>query len=294
MTELFDPNILAKMERLDLVARFVVEGFFSGRHRSPYRGFSVEFSQHRAYTPGDDTRRIDWKAYGKTERYYLREYQQETTLTAHILVDTSKSMAYASGQLRKMEYAKMAAACLAFLVLDQQDSVSVMTFDEEVRMVMTPTSRMAAFADVCEALAPVEPRSKGDVAAALHHVAGAVKRRGVVVVISDFLSDVEATVKGLEHLSFQGHDCLAIQVLDQAEVGFPFSGNCLFEALEADARVFADAGRLRRQYLGALDAFLGRLRGGCVAAQVDYLLARTSESLDKVLVAYLLSRGKRR
>ena len=217
MTELFDPKILAKMERLDLLARFVVEGFFSGRHMSVYRGFSVEFSQHRQYTPGDDTRRIDWKAYGKTERYYLREYQQETTLTAHILVDTSRSMAYASGQLRKIEYAKMAAACLAFLILDQQDSVAVMTFDDAARMIMTPTSRMAAFADVCEALAPIEPRGDSNIAQALHRTAEGIGKKGVVVVVSDFLSGMEETVKGFEHLAFEGHDCLAIQVLDPAE-----------------------------------------------------------------------------
>ncbi len=294
MANLFDPKMLSLMERLDLAARFVVEGFLSGRHKSPYRGFSVEFSQHRAYTPGDDTRHIDWKAYGKTERYYLREYQQETNLTAHILVDTSRSMAYSSGQLRKIEYAKMAAACLAFLVLDQQDSVSVMAFADDVRIAIAPTARQAAFVDVCEALAPIEPEGSGDIAAALHRAAGMFKKRGIVVVISDFLSDVDAVVKGLEHLRFAGHDCLVIQVLDTAETGFPFSGMTLFEGLEDGGRVFADAARIKREYLRALHEFMTKLRSGCVASQVDYLLAGTSESIDKVLAGYLLSRRGRR
>jgi len=294
MTNLFDPRILSKMERLDLVARFVVEGFFSGRHASPYRGFSTDFSQHRQYSPGDDTRRIDWKAYGKTERYYLREYQQETTLTAHILVDTSKSMAYASGQLRKIEYAKMAAACLAYLVLDQQDSVSVIAFSDTLDLAISPTSRMAAFSDVCEALAPIEPEGAGDIPAALHQTAQVLKRRGVVIVISDFLSDVEAVVKGLQHLRFQGHDVLVVQVLDDAELTFPFSGATLFEGLETNASVLTDAARVRARYMAALAAFLETLRAGCVNSEIDYLLADTRENLDKVLVAYLLSRGKRR
>jgi uncharacterized protein (DUF58 family) len=294
MTNLFDPQTLSKLDKLDLVAKTVVEGFFSGRHASPYRGFSSEFIQHRQYTPGDDTRRIDWKAYGRTERYYLREHQQETNLTAHILVDTSRSMAYASGQLRKLEYAKMAAACLAYLVLDQQDSVAVMTFDGDVKMLATPTSLMAAFVDVCEALAPLEPRGDGDIARALHTVAEAVGRRGVIIVISDFLEKPDAIVKGIEHLAFEGHDCLVIQTLDPAERRFPFSGNCLFEGLERGARVLTDASRVKVRYLSAMDGFLAELRTGAVAAGADYLFAETSEGLDKVLAAYLLSREGRR
>lgn len=294
MTNLFDPQTLSRLERLDLVAKTVVEGFFSGRHASPYRGFSSEFMQHRQYTPGDDTRRIDWKAYGRTERYYLREHRQETNLTAHVLVDTSRSMAYASGQLRKLEYAKMAAACLAYLVLDQQDSVAVMTFDGDVKMLSAPTSRMDAFVDVCEALAPVEPRGDGDIARALHTVAEAVSRRGVIVVISDFLEKADAVVKGIEHIVFEGHDCLVIQVLDPAERAFPFSGYCLFDGLEGGKKVITDAARVKARYLSAMEAFLAELRTGAVAAGADYLYAVTSEGLDKVLAAYLLSREGRR
>jgi len=294
MSDLFDPKVLSRMERLDLVARFVVEGYLSGRHKSPYRGFSVEFSQHRAYAPGDDTRRIDWKVYGKTERYYMKEYQQETNLLAYILVDTSKSMAYASGQLRKIEYAKMAAACLAFLILDQQDSVGVMAFGDDLRVVMPPTAGGAAFSDICEAVSPLEPEGEGDIAGALHKMAQIFRRRGVVAVISDFLADADATLKGLEHLRFDGHDVIAIQVLDPAERTFPFSGTCVFEGLEGGGRVLTDAARIRRQYTRALEAFVDKLHSGCAAAQADHLLADTSESLDKVLAGYLLARGKRR
>jgi uncharacterized protein (DUF58 family) len=282
------------MERLDIIARFVVEGFLSGRHESPFQGFSVEFSQHRAYAPGDDTRRIDWKAYGKTERYYVKQYQQETNLTAHVLVDTSRSMAYASEQLRKVEYAKMAAACLAYLILDQQDAVSVMSFSDDLRIAIAPTSRMAGFADVCEALATIEPAGAGDIPNALHQIAGMVRRRGIVIVISDFLADVDAVLKGFEHLRFAGHDCLAVHVLDHAEIFFPFSGTCLFEGLESESRVFTDAGQVKKHYVDAMHAFIARLRGGCVAAQVDYVLADTTSPIDKVLAGYLLARGRAR
>ncbi len=293
MAPLLDPKVLAKMERLDLAARFVVEGFLAGRHRSPYRGYSVEFSQHRQYVPGDDTRHIDWKAYGKTERYYLKEYQQETNLQATILIDTSRSMSYRGAHLSKIDYARFAAACLAYLVLDQQDIVAVMGFADRVTPVVAPVGRMAAFYDMCEAMLGLGLGDQGDIPSALHFLAGILKRRGVVVVISDFLADVDATVKGLQHLRFEGHDVLALQVLDNDELEFPLSGLCVFEGLEGGGRLFTDAGRIRKAYRGAMEAFLEAFRVGCVRSQVDYLLASTSENIDKVLAAYLLARARR-
>ncbi len=294
MPNLFDPKVLSRMERLDLLARFVVEGYLTGRHRSPYRGFSVEFSQHRQYAPGDDTRHIDWKAYGKTERYYLKEYQQETNLVAHILVDVSKSMEYRGDALSKIDYAKVAAASLAFLILDQQDMVNVMSFASDLAVTSEPTGRMAAFYDLCERLLSLSPSEEGQVGPALHQAAELVRRKGLVIVISDFLSDVDATLKGLEHLRFQGHEVIAVQVLDRDEVSLPFSGMCAFEGLEGGERLLTDPGRIRRRYTDALSAFLERLRAGCVRSQVDYLLARTDEPLDKVLSGYLLARLRRR
>ena len=294
MTHLFDPKVLARLERLDLLARFVVEGYLTGRHRSPYRGYSVEFSQHRAYTPGDDTRHIDWKAYGKTERYYLKEYQQETNLIAHIIVDTSKSMEYRGDFLSKIDYAKIAAASLAFLILDQQDMVSIMSFSESLKVAVEPTGRMAAFYDMCEKLLAFSPSGEGPLAPALHSAADLIKRRGVVVVISDFLSPIDDTMKGLEHLRFQGHEVLALQVLDRDETAFPFAGTVVFEGLEGGGKVFTDAARIRKTYASELEAFLTKLRAGCVRSQVDYLLAETSEPMDKVLSGYLLARSRRR
>jgi uncharacterized protein (DUF58 family) len=294
MSVVLDPKILSRMERLDLVARFVVEGFLSGRHKSPYRGYSVEFSQHRAYAPGDDSRHIDWKAYGKTERYYLKEYQQETNLIAHILVDVSKSMEYRNEHLAKIDYAKIAAASLAFLILDQQDMAGVYSFGNYLKVTTEPTGRMAAFYDMCEKLLSIGTAGEGQVAPALHQAAEMIKRRGVVVVISDFLSDVNETLRGLEHLRFEGHDVLALHVLDKAEIEFPFSGTCVFEGLEGGGSVLTDAPRIRKRYRGALDEFLEHLRSGCVRSQVDYLRTDTSQPLERILAAYLISRGRRR
>ncbi len=293
MAKRLDAEVLGKMERLDLAARFIVEGFLSGGHRSPYKGFSVEFSQHRQYVAGDDTRHIDWKAYGKTERYYLKEYQQETNLRAVMLVDTSESMAFRGEGLSKLDYGKLAAAALTYVVLDQQDMVAVMGFADRVVPVTAPTGEMSAFYDMCEAMLSMECGGKGDVGAALHQAAGLLKRRGVVVVISDFLSDVGETVKGLEHLRFEGHDVIALQILDHAELEFDMRGMCLFEGLEGGGEVLADAGRVRGRYRAAMGEFLETLQAGCVRTQADYLLADTSESLDKVLAAYLLARGRR-
>lgn len=293
MPNLLDPKILSKMERLDLAARFVVEGFFSGRHRSPYRGYSVEFSQHRAYVHGDDTRHIDWKAYGKTERLYLKEYQQETNLTATILLDISKSMSYRGENLSKIDYAKLAAAALAYLVLDQQDAVSVMSFTDRARPVVAPTGRMAAFYDICEALLTLELAGKGRIGEALDQTAALLRRRGVVIVISDFLDDPDETLKGLEHLCFDGHDVLALQVLDRDEIEFPLTGLYSFEGLEGGGRLLSDAARIRGAYTAALAEHVGRLESGCVRMQVDFVQASTADSLDAVLAAYLMSRAGR-
>jgi uncharacterized protein (DUF58 family) len=200
-------------------------------------------------------------------------------------------MSYRGEFLSKIDYAKLAAASLAFLILDQQDSVSVMSFAESLTPIIAPTASQAAFFDICEAMLPLETGGESDVGGALEAVAGLLTRRGVVVVISDFLSDVPATVKGLEHLRFEGHDVLAFQVLDHDEVDFPLAGLCAFEGLEGGRRVLTDAARVRSAYRGALNSFLEELRAGCVRAQVDHVLASTSESLDKVLSAYLLARS---
>jgi len=293
MPDLLDPKILSKMQRLDLAARFVVEGFFSGRHRSPYRGYSVEFSQHRQYVHGDDTRHIDWKAYAKTGRLYLKQYHRETNLCATILLDTSRSMSYRGDHLSKIDYAKLAAAALAFLVLDQQDAVSVTAFTDRPSPVVAPTAGMAAFYDICEALLTVAVGGGSDIGAALHEATGLLKRRGVVIVISDFLGDPDATLTGLEHLRFDGHDVLALQVLDRDEIDFPLRGVCSFEGLEGGGRILTDAARIRGAYRAALAAHQETLRSGCTRMRVDMVTASTSESLDALLAAYLMSRDGR-
>lgn len=292
MAGLLDPRILSAMERLDLAARFVVDGFLSGRHKSPMHGYSVEFSQHRQYVHGDDVRHIDWKAYGKTGRYYLKQYHKETNLTATILLDTSASMAYRGEGLSKIDYAKLAAASLAFLVLDQRDRIALLHFAEKLTPVVAPTSNAGGFFDVCESVLQLPTGGESNVGAALHEAAGMLPRRGIVIVISDFLSNVDEIQKGLEHLAFEGHDCLALQVLAHDEVEFGFSGVVRFEALEGAGSIVTDAAQVRRAYKEALSGFLEHLRSATLAARSDYCLTATNESLDKALTAYLLARAE--
>jgi len=293
MSTLPDPEILSKLERLDLAARRVVEGFLAGRHRSPYRGFSVEFARHRQYVPGDDTRHIDWKAWAKTERLYLKQYHQETNLTASILVDTSRSMAYRGRFLSKLDRARLAAASLLFLILDQRDSAAVHRFADHLEEVTPQTSHPAAFYDCCERLLALEAAGEGAAGPALEELAGRLSRRGVVIVISDLFAEPAETLRAVRRLAFNGHDVLALQVLDRDEREFPLRGPCLFESLEGSGTVRADARRLRAGYLRALGKFQEHLHRGFRAAGADLLTTDTSEPLDAALAAYLAARAGR-
>jgi uncharacterized protein (DUF58 family) len=284
------PEAIKRISRLELRARHIVEGFLSGMHRSPYFGQSVEFLQHREYAPGDDLRHVDWKVWARQDRYYVKQYEEETNLRCHLLVDVSRSMQYGRGALNKYEYACTIAASLAYLVLRQQDAVGAIAFDKRVRTKVPARSTRTHIQAIVDALSMSEPREKTNLYGVLRKVAGTYPRRGMVVVLSDFLADRAGTIKGLKLLRQRGHDVLVFHVMDDDELDFPFAGPVRFEGLETSDHLNCNPRALRDGYLEAMAEFLDELRRNCARNTIDYALVRTSQPLDAVLARYLSNR----
>ncbi len=285
-----DPKILAKLEHLDLKARLIVEGFISGLHKSPFHGFSVEFAQHREYAPGDDLRRIDWKVYARSDRHYIKEYEEETNLVAYVLLDVSESMRYASGELSKLEYGSYIAASLAYLMLNQRDSVGLALFDSKVRRFICDSSNPGHRAELIDALEGLKPTGKTDLGEVLQYMVGQVRRRGMLIVISDLLTDPDRLLTGLKHIRHRRHEVIVFHVLDQDELTFPFQQLTLFKGMEGYPQLFAEPRSLRDQYLHELEAFCTRVRDECIANRIDYTRLSTADTLDVALSSYLATR----
>jgi len=281
------PATIAKIGRLDLRARHVVEGFISGMHRSPFFGHSVEFIQHREYTPGDDIRHLDWKVWSKTDRFYIKQYEEETNLRSTLVIDVSESMQYGRGAMNKYTYACTIGACLAYLLLRQQDSVGAITFDSDVRVRVPPRSQQTHIDAIVKAMDVSRPREKTDAERILRQVTESVHSRGMIIIISDFLIDREPLLRGLEMLCHRKHDILVFHVLDEDEMVFPFSGTTRFEGMEEMPHLLCDPRALRDGYLEALEEYLVEVRRGCTRLGIDYLQVRTSDYLDAVLTKFL-------
>ncbi|HOW72401.1 MAG TPA: DUF58 domain-containing protein [Phycisphaerae bacterium] len=293
-----DPEVLAKISRLELRARVIVEGFISGLHKSPYHGFSVEFAAHREYVPGDDIRHIDWRLYGRGDRLYIKQYEEETNLRAHLLLDCSRSMAYPEnerpGWRNKYDYAATLAAAIMYLLMHQQDACGLMLFDHAVRRQIPPTSRTAQLLSMIELIEANRPDDTTDLKILLADLAGQLRQRGLVVLISDMLADIDALAAGLQRLRHSGHDVIVLHVLDHDELAFPFRENTLFDGLEEpDRGVLADPQALRESYLGIVQRFISRIRAACVDNRVDYCLLSTRDPLDAGLAAFLAARMRR-
>jgi len=284
------PATIARIGRLDLRARQVVEGFISGTHKSPFFGQSVEFVQHREYVPGDDVRHMDWKVWSRTDRFYLKQFEAETNLRATLVVDTSESMVYGNGPMNKYEYACTAAACLGYLVVRQQDSAGLVSYGFDVRQAVPARSSQTQLDAMTKALAVSRPAEKTDVLKVMRRVAESVPARGVVVLFSDLLTDRDQLFKGLEMLRHRRHDVTVFHILDDDELTFPFGGMTRFEGLEEMPHLFCDPRALRDGYLEALEEYLVEVRRGCTRMGVDYALVRTSDYLDAVLSRFLFSR----
>ena len=289
-TNYLDPEVLQKLGDLDLVAREVVEGLRVGTHRSPLRGFSTEFAHHRQYAPGDAIRSIDWRVFGRTDRYYTKLYEAETNFDCYLLIDASSSMNYASGTVSKLEYAKFLAASLAYIVLKQRDSVGLSIFDSEVRAYLPPRSSMGIILRIDQHLRDIKPTPRTSIAKQLHDIALMMKRRSIVVLISDLFSDVDDILSGLDHLRFDGHNVVVLHTLDPYELEFPFKGAWCFEGLEEEEPLTTQAERIREDYLASFNEYMEALRDGCVASRVDYTTVDTSLPLDGVLSEFFFRR----
>jgi uncharacterized protein (DUF58 family) len=287
-----DPQVLARLQGLQLRARLIVEGYVSGLHRSPFHGFSIEFAEHREYAPGDDLRYLDWKVLGRTDKYYLKQFEEETNLVCYLLLDTSQSMQFRSdaAAMSKLEYAKCAAAALAYLVLQQQDSVGLVTFDHEIRALVRPSSNASHIKQLLHVMEHSSPQRKTSTGAIFHDLAERFKKRGIVLVFSDLFDDVDAMVAGLKHFRHRRHEVVLFHVLDPAEVDFPFQQTTLFQGLEQLPEVLVDPRALRKAYLAEFNGYVRRLKRACHMHQIDYVPVRTDQSLEVVLSSYLASR----
>jgi uncharacterized protein (DUF58 family) len=285
-----DPLTLAKVRGLELQARLMVEGYLSGMHKSPYHGFSVEFAQHREYVPGDDIKHIDWKVYGRTGRFYLKQYEEETNLVCWLFVDISESMRYASGPVSKYDYACMVAAAMAYLILNQQDSVGLVIFDDQVRRLLRPSSQPSHLKEIVHILNQGPGRDKTRLAPLFHELAERINRRSLVFILSDFFDDVPDLLAGFQHLRYNRHEAVALHVLDGAEVDFPFQEATLFRGLENEPELLTDPRSLRQGYLEQFGTFISELQRGCRAQNMDYVQLRTDHSPAVALTSYLAHR----
>jgi uncharacterized protein (DUF58 family) len=288
------PEVIRTVARLDLRARFIVEGFLSGLHASPFHGFSVEFSEHRRYTQGDDPKDIDWLVYAKTDRYYVKKYQAETNITGYLLMDLSASMAYTYRQeLTKLDYAISLAAALAYLMVHQQDPIGLMTFDQKIRHSLPARSKRSQLANILALLARSQPGGETDVAKNLRQFAAMVKHRSLVMLFSDLITEPEPVIEALRLLRFAGHDVIVFHILDEAETSFPFSGMVDLRDPETDQNLLVDAESMRADYLEALRELRDQYRKACFSSGADFVPLDTSMRFDKALLEYLSQRKAR-
>jgi uncharacterized protein (DUF58 family) len=289
-----DPTALSRFGRLELIARLVVEGVMTGLHKSPFKGFSVEFAEHRQYGPGDEIRHIDWRAFGKTDRYFVKEFEEETNLRAYLVVDSSGSMAYSGRTIAKFEYARRLAASLAYLMITQRDAVGLVTFYTAVRSMIPPRSAPGHFSVVCEALERTRTGGETRLSGILHALAERIRRRGLVVILSDGFDDVDDLTAALRHLRHRHHEVLFFHTLAPEEEEFPFRHPARFRSLEhADHEIRVDPAALRATYLERLQSFCRTLRERVHAMNADYQKASTAASIEKTLLDYLSSRSRR-
>ena len=287
-----EPQALARVQNLSMVARGVVEGFISGLHSSPYKGFSVEFAEHREYTAGDDPRHLDYRMLGRTDRLYIKQYEEETNMRVQILLDTSGSMGYShEGKLSKLEYGSYLTAVLSYLMTRQQDSVGLTTFDTKIRLDMPARSSPRHFNEMMHQLEGVGPGRQTDIAETLHRLANRFKRRRLIVLISDLYDEPEEVIRALHHFRHRRHEVILFHVLDKAELEFPFREVIAFHDLETDERIQVDPAYVRDAYLEQIEGFIEDYRRACAEARIDYVITDTSVPYDFMLSRYIAKRN---
>jgi uncharacterized protein (DUF58 family) len=293
ITDILTPEDIQTIGSLEIVARLVVEGFCTGLHRSPHKGFSVEFRQHRSYVPGDEIRHIDWKVFGKTDRFYVREYEEETNLRATIILDKSGSMAYGSSKVTKFDYALRLAACLSHLMLRQADGVGLVTFDRKMERYIPPRSRPGHLKILLDTLQQSAPGGETELGKVFHDLVPKIHRRGLLIIISDFFGDIPELMAALAHFRHAHHELIMFQIWDRAELDFPFNQWTLFECLEAKGlRHLVDPAHLRKAYIENLNRFREELRSGCHNYRIDLVPLVTDQPYAQALAKYLTIRKK--
>ncbi len=290
VSPLLDPEAIQNAEHLGLQARTIVEGYMAGAHKSPFRGFAVEFAQHREYVPGDDIRHLDWKVLGRSDRYYIKQYEQETNFVAHLLLDGSESMKYGSSRVTKLDYAKVMAACLAYLILLQRDAAAVSIFDDKMREHQPRTDNLGKIHQICSVLSAFNPTQPTAISTVMEDLARKARRRGIVILISDLLDEEEKIIRGLQHLRFAGHEVIIFHVLDPFELTFPFNGTVEFIGLEKQGRMVTRPAEIRKSYLAEFGAFLERIRLACERNNCPYVKVTTDQPWAEVLTAWLGTR----
>jgi uncharacterized protein (DUF58 family) len=291
-TSFLDPEIIARLGSLDLKARTIVEGFLAGLHRSPFKGFSVEFAEYRQYLPGDDLATIDWKVYARTDRHFVKKFEEETNLDCQILLDVSQSMAYGSAGITKIRYASFLAAALAYLMNRQRDAVGLITFDDRIISLLPASARTGHLMSVLVTLERLTLGHRTDVAKPLRDLAEAIRKRGLVVLISDLLDDPARVLEGLKHFRYRGTEVIVFQVLDPAELRFPFENAARFRDVETSEEVLAVPSAVRAQYLEAIDELQQRYRRELQLAGIDFVPLDTSVPLETGLMPYLMTRRR--
>jgi len=287
-----DPAVVARLGTLELKARTIVEGFLSGLHRSPFKGFSVEFAEYRQYIPGDALSTIDWKVYARSDRYYVKKFEEETNLHCHVMLDVSNSMSYGSGSMTKFEYGACLAASLGYLMNRQRDAIGLTAFDEKIVTMLPASSRPGHLRAVLLTLDRLTPGHKTNVSKPLQQLADSIVRRGMVVLLSDLLDDTEEVIRGLKHFQFRGNDVIVFHILDPHETDFPFERATRFEDLETSEEVMAVPGAVRDHYLKEIGGLMERYRRELGACGIDYQLLSTKHPLELALLSYLSTRAR--
>ena len=285
------PETVSKLKGMELRARMVVEGFIAGLHKSPYHGFSVEFAEHRQYMPGDSIRDIDWKLYAKSDKFFIKQYEEETNLKGYLLLDCSKSMAYHSGaEISKLDYAGMLSGALSYMMLRQRDSVGLVTFDQKIRRYIPPRSRAGHLHVMLKEIADQHPSEQTDVAHTLHEMAERIKRRGLVIIMSDLLDDAEKIVSGLKHFRYNQHEVIVFHILDPRERDFAFGADALFRDMETGEEITTSPYQIKKDFQRQVKQFSELIAAACRQSNIDYHPIDTSMPFDKALYAFL---GKR-
>lgn len=292
MNNLLLPADLQRLNNLELIARHVVEGFITGRHQSPFHGFSVEFAEHRQYMPGDSIRHVDWKVYGKTGRHYIKQYEEETNLKAWILLDSSKSMYYGSGEVTKFTYASWLAASLAYLLLRQQDAAGLMLFDHQIRQSLPPKSMRSYLHRLLEVIGNATPGTTTDLSGSLHQLAESIKRRGLIILISDLLDEDDALLSALKHFRYQQHEVIVFHIMDPREESFDFTRETRFRDMETGETLLTQPQQIRHDVQQAVQGFRNYFERECRSHLIDYTHMSTQTPLELALTRYLIKRRK--